>query len=340
MREPGFWHRPPSLLSRLLLPLGEAYGAFTARRMQRPGLVARVPVLCVGNYHMGGAGKTPTTLALVALLRSFGETPMVLSRGYGGTLRGPIQVDPARHGAAEVGDEPLMMAHRVPVVVARDRADGAALACSQGATVIVMDDGFQNPTLHKDAALVVIDSRRGVGNASVFPAGPLRVPLPLQISRTDALIVVGDGTAADGIAAQVADRGGLVLRARLVPDATSVETLRGRRVLAFAGIGDPARFFATLRDGGVEVAEARAFPDHHPFTPDEVAELAAAARRDGLTLVTTEKDLARLGAAAGSLGENIAAFAVTLAFDDEPKLRLFLRDRLNRARAAKFGAVR
>jgi len=340
MREPGFWHRPPSLLSRLLLPLGEAYGAFTARRMQRPGLIAGVPVLCVGNYHMGGAGKTPTTLALVALLRRLGETPVVLSRGYGGRLHGPIQVDPARHSAADVGDEPLMMARSVPVVVARDRADGAALAGSQGASVIVMDDGFQNPALQKDAALIVIDSHRGVGNGSVFPAGPLRAPLPEQLARTDALIVIGDGGAAEAVAGQIEGRGGVVLRARLVPDAASADALRGRRVLAFAGIGDPARFFATLRDNGVEVVATRAFPDHHPFTADELAGLADAARSQGLMLVTTEKDLARLGAAAASMGVEVAPLPVTLAFDDEARLRLFLLDRLNRARTARFGVQR
>jgi tetraacyldisaccharide 4'-kinase len=340
MREPGFWHRPPSLVSRLLLPIAAIYGGVAATRMQKAGVTVGVPVLCVGNYHMGGAGKTPTTLALVALLREFGETPVVLSRGYGGRLHGPVQVDPTRHSAADIGDEPLMMAHRVPVVVARNRTEGAALAASQGATVILMDDGFQNPALIKDAALVVIDSRRGVGNGSVFPAGPLRAPLALQIARTDALVVVGDGTAADVIAAQVAERGAPVLRARLVPEPASVEALRGRRVLAFAGIGDPARFVATLQASGIEVVEQRAYPDHHPFTAEELGGLATAAKRDGLTLVTTEKDLARIGSAQDALGVAIVPFVVTLAFYDEAKLRLFLLDRLNSARAERLAKPR
>ncbi|RED37541.1 lipid-A-disaccharide kinase [Rhodopseudomonas thermotolerans] len=340
MREPGFWHRPPSLASRLLLPIAAIYGNIAATRMQKAGTAVGVPVLCVGNYHMGGAGKTPTTLALVALLRELGETPVVLSRGYGGQLHGPVVVDPSRHSAADVGDEPLMMARRLPVVVARNRTEGAALAASQGATVILMDDGFQNPALIKDAALVVIDSRRGVGNGSVFPAGPLRAPLALQIARTDALVVVGDGTAADVIAAQVAERGAPVLRARLVPEPASVEALRGRRVLAFAGIGDPARFVATLQASGIEVVEQRAYPDHHPFTAEELGGLAAAAKRDGLSLVTTEKDLARIGSAQNALGVDVVPFAVTLAFEDEGKLRLFLLDRLNGARAAKLAKRR
>ncbi|MGP9810028.1 tetraacyldisaccharide 4'-kinase [Rhodopseudomonas sp. NSM] len=341
MREPGFWHRPPSLLSRLLLPLGAVYGEVASWRMRKAGIEAGAPVICVGNYHLGGAGKTPTTLALVQLLRDLDENPVVLSRGYGGRLKGPIGVDPQRHSAADVGDEPLMMARSVPVVVARDRVDGAALARSQGASVIVMDDGFQNPALVKHLSLIVIDSRRGVGNACVFPAGPLRAPLPLQIERTDALIIIGDGAAADGVAAQIAAQGGVVLRAQLRPEEVSVERLRGQRVLAFAGIGDPARFFATLRASGIDVAEARAFADHHPFTADDLASLADTARRDGLTLVTTEKDLARIGpAAAATLGRAVVSFAVTLAVDDPARWRGFVLERLNQARAGRFGRRR
>ena len=198
MREPAFWYRPSSSMSLLLSPLAAIYGAVAAHRLRREGFDAGIPVFCVGNYHVGGAGKTPTVLALVKLLRDLGETPVVLSRGYGGRLRGPVMVEPGRHLAADVGDEPLMLAQTVPVAVARERLDGLALAKSQGATVIVMDDGFQNPAIAKDASLIVIDAHRGLGNACVFPAGPLRAPLPPQIERTDALIVVGEGSAADG----------------------------------------------------------------------------------------------------------------------------------------------
>src|SRR6187455_338209 len=147
MREPAFWYRPRSLESFALGPLGALYGAITERRMLREGVDAGIPVICVGNYHVGGAGKTPAVLALAKLLRELGETPVVLSRGYGGRLRGPVMVDPARHGAADIGDEPLMLARTVPVAVARDRIDGVALARSQGASVMLLDDGFQNPTI-------------------------------------------------------------------------------------------------------------------------------------------------------------------------------------------------
>ena len=191
MREPAFWHRPSSWKSHLLRPLGALYGAVAAKRLRRNGLDAGVPVLCVGNYHVGGAGKTPTVKALAAVMRDLGESPVVLSRGYGGKLRGPVKVDPARHAASDVGDEPLMLAASLPVVIARDRVEGVALAKAQGASVILMDDGFQNPAVLKDASLIVIDSRRGLGNGLVIPAGPLRAPLPPQLARTDALIVVG-----------------------------------------------------------------------------------------------------------------------------------------------------
>jgi tetraacyldisaccharide 4'-kinase len=334
MREPAFWRRRSSWLSRLLMPLGAIYGAVSGRRMALPGVDVGVPVFCIGNYHVGGAGKTPTTLALVILLRDLGEVPVVLSRGYGGRLRGPVSVDPARHLAADVGDEPMMMAGSVPVVVSRDRVAGAALARSRGASVILMDDGFQNPALVKDAALIVIDGHRGLGNGRVIPAGPLRAPLPPQLARTDALIIVGDGRAADTVAAAVGAKGGMVLRAHLVPDQASVDALRGKRVLAFAGIGDPARFFATLRASGIDVVAEHPFPDHHPFVPAELDALIGVSRRDDLTLVTTHKDLARIGAA--SLAVPIAAFAVTLDFDDPTTLRGFVRGRLDQARAKKF----
>src|ERR1700710_544341 len=295
MHEPAFWYRPSSLTSRLLMPLGAIYGAVAERRLAREGIDAGIPVLCVGNYHVGGAGKTPTVLALVNLLRDAGEAPIVLSRGYGGKLRGPIKVDPGRHAAGDVGDEPLMMAQGVPVVVARDRVEGVALARSQGASVILMDDGFQNPAIAKDASLIVIDGDRGVGNGCVFPAGPLRAPLPPPLAPTDALIILGDGAAAASAAATIGTQGGLVLRARLTPGEASVEALRGKRVLAFAGIGDPQRFFRTLRASGVEVIAEKTFADHHRFSDSEIETLVAAAKLDRLTLVTTEKDMARLG---------------------------------------------
>jgi len=331
MREPGFWHGPASLNTHLLKPLAALYGAVAARRLRRKGLQAGIPVLCVGNYHVGGAGKTPTVLALAKLLRELGETPVVLSRGYGGKLRGPVRVDPGRHAASDVGDEPLMMADALPVVVSRQRAEGVPLARAQGATVILMDDGFQSPAIVKDASLIVIDGARGIGNGQVFPAGPLRAPLRPQLARTDALVIVGAGDAAKAVAAEIAAQGKPVLSAHLKPDAAQVAQLRGTRVLAFAGIGDPVRFFNTLRASGIEVAAERAFADHHPYSRAEIESLLAEASRDGLTMVTTEKDLARLR----DRSQHVVPFKVTLEFSDPALLRKFVADRLFKARERK-----
>jgi tetraacyldisaccharide 4'-kinase len=338
MREPAFWYRPPSWKSHLLRPLGALYGAIAAQRLQRLGFDAGIPVFCIGNYHVGGAGKTPTVLALARMLRELGETTVVLSRGYGGRLHGPVMVDSTRHLAADVGDEPLMLAQTVPVAVARDRVGGVALARSQGATVIVMDDGFQNPAIAKDASLIVIDGDRGLGNGKVFPAGPLRASLLPQLERTDALIVIGGGSAADRTAAAVAARGNPVLRSHLKPDPATLAQLAGKRVLAFAGIGDPQRFFRTLRANGIAVITERAFADHHAFSKGEIEALVAQARRDALMLVTTEKDLARLREPAGlpAVLREVVPFPVTLEFEDASALRKLVSGRLFKAREKKF----
>jgi tetraacyldisaccharide 4'-kinase len=338
MREPGFWYRPASWKSHLLRPLGALYGAVAARRLKRAGADAGIPVLCVGNYHGGGAGKTPTVEALAKLLRELGEAPVVLSRGYRGKLHGPVRVNPQRHSAADVGDEPLMLAATLAVVVAKDRVAGVALAKSQGASVILMDDGFQNPAVAKDASLIVIDSERAIGNGQVMPAGPLRAPLRLQLDRTDALVVIGEGKGAESVAGSIAGQGKPVLRARFLADDASLAALRGKRALAFAGIGDPVRFFNTLSLSGIEVVRGRAFADHHAFSRREIEALVAEARRDGLIPVTTEKDFSRLRDSKGTpeWAREIVPFAVTLAFDDAGGLRKFVSEKLFQARAKKF----
>lgn len=333
MREPAFWHRPSSWTSLLLKPVAALYGAVAARRMRRPGVEAGIPVFCVGNYHVGGAGKTPTVLALAKLLHELGERPVVLSRGYGGRLAGPVKVDPELHDASDVGDEPLMMAAKLPVVVSRDRAAGLAVVRAQDASVVLMDDGFQNPSVAKDCCLIVIDGTRGVGNGLVIPAGPLRAPLPPQLARTDALIVVGEGNAAQAIAKDIESRSKPVLAAQLKPDEAALAALRGKRALAFAGIGDPARFFKTLRSSGVEVVRERTFADHHAFTKNEIDELVADARGDGLTLVTTEKDFVRLRGADAM--QATLPFAVTLQFANRDALRRLVTDQLSKARDRK-----
>lgn len=326
MREPNFWWRAGAWPSRLLAPFGAIYGAVAAARMAKPGQRCGIPVICVGNYHLGGAGKTPFVMVLIELLKDLGETPFVLSRGYGGRLRGPVLVK-APHDSSDVGDEPLLLSRIAPVVVARDRVAGARRARELGASVVVMDDGFQNPALHKDLAVVVIDSGRGAGNGEVFPAGPLRAPLAAQIARTDALLVIGLARSADKEAEKVAARGAPVFHARFRPSEDSLGTLRGRRVLAFAGIGDPERFFKTLRNNGVEVARSRAFADHHPYSIEEIEQLSAEAAAGQLVLVSTEKDMVRIGGEGGVLPElrrNIHAFSVTLDIVERDALRALL----------------
>lgn len=332
MREPAFWWREPGLAAGLLAPLATIYGTVTAGQMARAGAAAGVPVVCIGNPTVGGAGKTPLALAVARLLAAAGKQPVLLSRGYGGRLPGPVQVDPLSHHAAEIGDEPLLLAGVAPAIVARDRVAGAAAAVTAGAGVIVMDDGFQNPSLHKDFSILVVDGRRGVGNGAVIPAGPLRAPLAAQFARADALVVVGKiGPAA--LPAGILNSGIPLFRAQLVPDGGCIAALGARRVLAFAGIGDPEKFFATLRDAGITVAATRSFPDHHRYARAEAAALCEQADREGLVLITTEKDVARMRGddAVAQLASHAHAFPVTLVLDDTAAFKTLLLDKVEGA---------
>ncbi len=293
MREPAFWWRPGA--GKLLDPLGALYGAFAERNMETPGAKAGVPVICLGNLTVGGAGKTPAALAVGHLLLAMHERPFFLSRGYGGRLPGPVRVDPGFHHAAEVGDEPLMLARLAPTIIARDRVAGAKTARKGGASVIVMDDGFQNPSLTKDASIVVVDGSRGIGNGRILPAGPLRAPLEVQLKHARATIIVGPKDGAPRVSQAARRYGVAIFHARLDPDRGSLAALGGRKVLAFAGIGNPDKFFATLTEAGVTIAERKSFPDHHRYTPVEANALIARADAAGLVLMTTEKDHVRLG---------------------------------------------
>ncbi|CAO4175842.1 tetraacyldisaccharide 4'-kinase [Methylorubrum aminovorans] len=316
MHPPGFWSRPPTHpLARLLAPAGRFYGGLTADRMDRPGAVPPCPVLCVGNFTLGGAGKTPTALALARLLRGIGRTPAFLSRGYGGQLAGPLIVDAARHRAAEVGDEPLLLARAEITVVARDRPAGARLCAEAGADVIVMDDGLQNPSLTKTLSLAVVDGGAGIGNGLPFPAGPLRAPLARQWPHVAGLVLVGERAPGAALASEAEARGLPVHRARLVPEDGA--EWAGRRVVTFAGIGRPQKFFETLRGLGAEIVAERAFPDHHPFRAGDLAKLSALAEREGAGLVTTEKDAVRLPAQTRA---DVGVLRVALAFTDEALL--------------------
>jgi tetraacyldisaccharide 4'-kinase len=321
MREPSFWWRKPGLAAALLAPLGALYGAVAARRMAQRGRHARVPVICIGNLTLGGSGKTPVAIALARVLQAAGERPAFLTRGYGGRLAGPVLVS-AAHTAGEVGDEPLLLARIAPTIVARDRVAGASAVPAE-ITVIVMDDGFQNPSLAKDIVAVVLDGARGVGNGKVFPAGPLRAPLAAQFADSPSLVVVGEaGASARDVLAAAGQRAPLVIKGRLVPDPTAVAALAGRATFAFAGIGDPDKFYATLRAAGIAVTEQQSFADHHVFTAAEAAALIARADARGLTLVTTEKDHARMTGypALAALAARSTTLPVMLAIDGADNL--------------------
>lgn len=294
--------------ARALSPAATLYGALAGRRMNsRPAYAPGVPVLCVGNFTAGGTGKTPLSLALANIVRALGREPVFLTRGYGGTAAGPLLVDAHASNAAQVGDEPLLLARAAPTVVARKRGEGARFIERMSArnAVIIMDDGLQNPALHKALSIAIVDARRGFGNGMCLPAGPLRAPLATQMSKVDVVILNGeaDTSELEETRQQIARVfQGPVLRAR-VAGADDFKWLNGARAVAFAGIANPNRFFELLTKAGADIAARKVYGDHHPFTEADAACLLALAEMHRARLVTTEKDFVRLYGAGGKLGE-------------------------------------
>jgi tetraacyldisaccharide 4'-kinase len=291
----------------VLRPVARAYGAIAEARFRREQpYKASLPVICIGNFTAGGTGKTPLTRLVLEHLVSLGERPVCLTRGYGGCVSGPVWVEPGRHRAEDVGDEPLLLARSAPVVVSRDRVAGARAieAAEPKATVIVMDDGLQNPSLAKDLTIAVVDANRGMGNGHVIPAGPLRAPLGFQLGLVDCIVVNGRSELPPADAEQIFERLkrsflGPVLRAEPQPDG-DVTALSGTKVAAFAGIANPGRFFRLLEDIGAEIVHRVSFADHHEISEVEAEALLSAAREFDARLITTEKDAARLDGATGT----------------------------------------
>ena len=317
LEPPRWWHGTGTadrLKAALFTPAGLIYGtAAKARFALAQPYRSKLPVICIGNFTMGGAGKTPLALAIARLARDLGREPAFLTRGYGGAIAGPYRVEPHGDAPGQVGDEALLLSRLAPTVLSRDRIAGAKAIEALGADLIIMDDGFQNPSLVKDLSLIAIDAAVGFGNGLVFPAGPLRAPLGYQLRRAHAVVVIGKGgkPLARSLKCQLP-----VLRARLRA-AGDVAWLREQPVLAFSGIGRPEKFFATLRECGATLAGAKVFPDHHAFTETEALLLIREAAEARAALVTTEKDWVRLAAPSGPLAELKArsrVLAVELAF--------------------------
>lgn len=309
MRAPAFWERQ-GWRSTALLPVAALYGAISsALRRRQPVYDAPIPVICVGNLTTGGAGKTPTVIKIIQLLQEGGSIVHAVSRGYGGSEIGPLAVEVGTHEAAQVGDEPLLIASYAPTWIARDRAAGVQAAVKAGAEIVILDDGFQNPSVAKDLSFVVVDGGYGFGNGKGIPAGPMRERVEAGMARADALILIGEPNSPwpDVF------HGKPVLRASFEPRFSGI-SLDGARVLAFAGIGRPEKFFDTVRQQGATIVDREAFPDHFVYNRPLIERLMARAEAQDLMLVTTEKDIVKLPSE--FLGK-IWPIPVSLQFNDE-----------------------
>ena len=321
MRAPEFWRRKGSPLGAFLTPLGWGYGLATRLRLTLANpFKAAVPVLCVGNLVAGGAGKTPVTLSLGKRLMDQGRKVHFLSRGYGGSQTGPLRVDPDSHRAVDVGDEALLLAAAAPTWISRDRALGVR-AAAEGTDLIIMDDGFQNPSVVKDLSLLVVDGGFGFGNGRMIPAGPLREPVAPALGRAGALVVIGEDEAGIANRPDVLTAGLPVLKAGVEPG-PEAKGLKGNPVIAFAGIGSPEKFFDTLRRIGCNVVDVHAFRDHGPYSAGDIRGLKTEAGKRKAALVTTEKDFQRLPE---NERDSIRVLTITLQWADEASLDAVLR---------------
>ncbi|GHC67912.1 tetraacyldisaccharide 4'-kinase [Limoniibacter endophyticus] len=336
---PDFWWEERSWKALALTPAALAYDAVARRRMvQAPRLPVPIPVICVGNFTVGGTGKTPVAVEIAKAAKARGLNPGFLTRGHGGTVGAlPHIVKPGRDLARHVGDEPLLLAEHGIVCVSRDRHAGAQRLLARGCDFAIMDDGFQSARIHIDYALQVVDAVRGIGNGKVLPAGPLRASLSTQMRFTDALMVTGKGDGATALIRMAARAAKPVYHAFVEP--MNAESIAGKRVLAFAGIGHPPKFFETVKECGADLVQADSFPDHHGFTDTEIAELGETLERRGLIAVTTAKDAARMRSgskAAQAFLTHCVVLDICLRFDPAGIAERIVGETIARAQRRRF----
>jgi tetraacyldisaccharide 4'-kinase len=331
---PLFWWQKPGWQAILLAPFSWIYGAISTRRMERsPTERMNVPVICVGNFVAGGAGKTPTVLALAKYAKSMKLKPGILSRGFGGGVSVATLVDLDKHDSRDVGDEPLLLANAATTVVSIDRPAGAHLLVENGCDLIIMDDGFQNPGLHKDYCIVVVDAKRGIGNGYTHPAGPMRVPVIRQLPFADVVLVIGEGEGADRIIRQAAKSAKPIELAKTV--IKNIRRFKGKMLLAYAGIADPEKFFSSLKSTGADVVDRLAYGDHHHYHDDEIKDLIDKAELLKLHLVSTTKDMARLkglGKLPEELIDKTDVVEIELKFDNPEFLQRVITKAIKSAR--------
>lgn len=337
---PPFWWRQRDWRAFLLYPVSTVYGAVARSRMEmaRPPS-APVPVLCVGNFTVGGAGKTPIAIALAKAAKRMGYSPGFLSRGYGGGITHPRLADPKEDTSWHSGDEPMLLSAHAPTAVAANRKAGVDLLTGKGCDFAIMDDGFQSARLTFDFALMVVDGHRGIGNGHTIPGGPLRAPLTAQLRRASAVVTLGDGNASDTVIRRAAQAGKPLYKARF--RTVNAAKFAGRHFLAFAGIGNPQKFFETLRSAGGEVGATREFGDHHAYTDAEIADLVKEAEASGLELVTTQKDAVRFvngNSVATEFLSKIEVLKIEAEFDPANVAERIVDETIEAFRRRQFGA--
>ncbi|GAA4663151.1 tetraacyldisaccharide 4'-kinase [Bartonella pachyuromydis] len=328
---PHFWWKNKSFLRTLLAPISWGYGYFSRRHMAKQPPIIDLPVLCIGNFTCGGAGKTPVVIAFAQVAKELGFVPGIVSRGYGGTIKKVHLVNKKYDYARDVGDEALLLAQHAFVAISADRYAAAKRLKQEGCDLILMDDGFQSRRLYMDYALLVVDSMRGFGNGAVFPAGPLRAPLKTQLSLTDSVLLIGHSDIHNKAAFLITRTGKPLHHAHLKSLAS--DKVAGKSFLAFAGIGNPNKFFKSIKELFGHVVHSYSYPDHYFFTDTDLKNLAQTAKSQNLWLATTAKDYARIQTSNVQKDlKNLIVFDTKVDFAQKDFCRMLLEEVVSRFR--------